>query len=378
MEEESDHPINIQILSKDEIIVSQFMIIQFHKINKNKTKLLYSIKTNELIVSLLIKDNQLLASTSKGHIFIYKKGQNNKFIEHKKLSFPNNPIYFSLLDLKQKNLVCGFTLDNLDIINLENSSIISKFVFNNKKNYKKKKIDKSDDELSNKNNDNEENEDNEEDEEYEMEFDRNTKPFLLKSSTNKNDLIIFKQLFYLTIVDSKSMKIVKKIDLKKKYFSFQIFKPNEEESFFYMIVFNKKNKFNLEVYKYNSDLTTIDLFKATIKPHFEEEEIDSEYDVDYLDIGHDCLYRCIIKDVKNFSFIFKMNAGETSQITVYFLFNFKNGKNNNKSRELSNVDINCEDEIDEMLEIRQISNNKLIFAKGDYNDDIKEIKIINN
>ena len=157
MEEESDHPINIQILSKDEIIVSQSMIIQFHKINKNKTKLLYSIKTNELIVSLLIKDNQLLASTSKGHIFIYKKGQNSKFIEHKKLSFPNNPIYFSLLDLKQKNLVCGFTLDNLDIINLENSSIISKFVFNNKKNYKKKKIDKSDDELSNKNN--EENED---------------------------------------------------------------------------------------------------------------------------------------------------------------------------------------------------------------------------
>ena len=86
-----------------------------------------------------------------------------------------------------------------------------------------------------------------------------------------------------------------------------------------MIVFNKKNKFNLEVYKYNSDLTTIDLFKATIKPHFEEEEIDSEYDIDYLDIGHDCLYRCIIKDVKNFSFVFKMNAGETSQITGYFL-----------------------------------------------------------
>ena len=229
MEEESDHPINIQILSKDEIIVSQFMIIQFHKINKNKTKLLYSIKTNELIVSLLIKDNQLLASTSKGHIFIYKKGQNSKFIEHKKLSFPNNPIYFSLLDLKQKNLVCGFTLDNLYIINL-NSSIISKFVFNNKKNYKKKKIDKSDDELSNKNN--EENEDNEEDEEYEMEFDRNTKPFLLKSSTNKNDLIIFKQLFYLTIVDCKSMKIVKKIDLKKNIFLSKFSNQMKKNHFF--------------------------------------------------------------------------------------------------------------------------------------------------
>lgn len=377
MEEESDHPINIQILSKDEIIVSQFMIIQFHKIIKNKTKLLYSIKTNELIVSLLTKDNQLLASTNKGHIFIYKKGQNKKFIEHKKISFPNNPIYFDLLDLKQKNLICGFTLDNLDIINLENSSIISKFIFNKKKNYKKKKLEKSDDELSNKNN--EENEENEDDEENEMqeEFDRNTKPFLLKSSTNKNDLICFKQLFYLTIVDSKSLKIIKKIDLKKKYFSFQIFKPNDEESFFYMIVFNKKNKDNLEVYKYNHDLTTIDLFKTTIIPHFEEEEIDSEYDINYLDISHDCLYRCIIKDVKNFSFIFKMNTGETSQITGYFLFNLKNGKNNNKFKELSNVDDNCEDEIEEMLEIKQISNNKLIFAKGDYNDNIKEIKIIN-
>lgn len=377
MEEESDHPINIEILSKDEFIVSQFMTIQFHKINKNKPIKLYSIKTNELIVSLLIKDDQLIASTSKGHIFIYKKEKNGKFIENKKLSFSNNPIYFNLLDLEQKNLVCGFTLDNLDIINLENSSIVSKLVFNNKKNYKKKKLDKSDDESSNKKN--EENEEKEEDEENEMEeeFDRNTKPFLLKSSTNKNDLIIFKQSFYLTMVDSKSLKIVKKIDLKKNNFSFQIFKPNEEKSFFYMIEFHKKNKDNLEVYKYNSDLTTINLFKTTIKPHFEEEEIDSEYDIDYLDIEHDCLYRCIIKDVKNFSFIFKMRTGETSQITGYFLYKVKNGKNNNKSRELSNISDNCEDEIEEMLEINQISDNKLIFAKGNYSDDIKEIKIIN-
>ena len=371
MEEESDHPINIEILSKDEFIVSQFMTIQFHKINKNKPKKLYSIKTNELIVSLLIKDNQLIASTSKGHILIYKKDKNGKFIENKKLSFPNNPIYFNLLALEQKNLVCGFTLDNLDIINLENSSIVSKLVFNNKKNYKKKKLDKGDDESSNK-----KNEENEEDE-MEEEFDRNTKPFLLKSSKSQNDLIVFKQLFYLTIVDSKSLKIVKKIDLKKKNFSFQIFKPNEEKSFFYMIAFHKKNKDNLEVCKYNSDLTTINLFKATIKPHFEEEEIDSEYDIDYLDVEHDCLYRCIIKDVKNFSFIFKMRTGETSQITGYFLFTFKNGKNNNKSRELSNISDNCEDEIEEMLEIKQIPDNKLIFAKGNYSDDIKEIKIIN-
>ena len=376
MEEDIDHPINIEILSKDEIIISQFMTIQFHKINKNKTNLLYSVNTNELIVSLLIKDNQLLVSTSRGHILIYKKGENKKFSEHKKISFPKNPIYFNLLDLKRNNLICGFTLDNFNIINLENDSIISNFVFNKKNNYKKKKLDKGDDELSNKNNgENEEDLENEEDEE---EFDRNAKPFLIKSSTNKNDLIIFKQLFYLTIVDSKSLKIVKKIDLKKTYFSFQIYKPKEEESFFYMIIFNKKNKDNIEVYKYNSDLTTIDLFKATIKPHFEEEEIDSEYDVDYLDIYHDCLYRCIIKDVKNFSFVFKMNAGETSQITGYFLFNLKNGKNNKKSRELSIVDINCEEEIEEMLEIKQITEKKLIFAKGDYNDEIKEIKIINN
>lgn len=378
----NDNEINIQLLSKNEIIVSQLRTIQVRKIKKDNTNELYSIKTNELITYMLIKDNQLLVSTIKGKIIIYVKDKDNKFIESKKICFPNNPIYLNLLDLKEKNIICGFTLDYLNIIDLENSKIISKIEFKEEKKANKKKKKKKNEE---------EDEESNEDDSEEMSkdsFDLHSKPFLIKCSGNNNYIICFKQRGYLTLIDSKTLKTIKKINFEK-YFSFQIFKKDDNSEFFYIILFDEKDKDKkiLQVHKYNNEISIVKKFKIFFKmPNIFEDEEDEEEDeeneeysdeikLEDFDLSNDCIYRCIIKDEKNFSFIFKRNYGETSQITALFLYNFKNGKLN-KKEEISMTDANC-DEIDDYVEMKELDNNRLIIAKGNYEEELKEINIIN-
>ena len=66
-------PINIQILSKNEIIISQSKEMQIYKINNKSVTKQLRIKTEKEIIYLIVKDNKLISSLENGEIIILKK-----------------------------------------------------------------------------------------------------------------------------------------------------------------------------------------------------------------------------------------------------------------------------------------------------------------
>lgn len=116
--------INIRIISQSDVLFFQNKAIYLYSIdNKDKLHKKCTIQVNSIIKDILIKDNELIVSTCKD-IILYEKNKKNKYIEIKRIKPQNNEIYYSLLDLKDNNLICAFSVSFLYIIDLNTSNII--------------------------------------------------------------------------------------------------------------------------------------------------------------------------------------------------------------------------------------------------------------
>ena len=361
----------LQIISKNEVVISCLTEIQIHKMDKNKIKKIGQIKTNEIngkkndkkyieseiIKSILIKDNKLLSSTINSNLLIYEKTKNNKYKLSKTISFKDQQILYRLLDLKDSNLICGFASDCLKIIDIETSSTISIFKFTpNYEHNKNRKNEREDFTKITKDT-----------------FDPRSKPFLIKNTKYKNYLICFKQLSFFNIIDYKTMKIIKKIEFENTLF--QLYKPENKYQFFYVILINK-DKSNLEIRKYSSNLSLVQKKEIPFEysvPFYSEDK----YETFNIDEMNQCILKCLVKDENNFSFIYHGEFGQTGQCDMYFLFKYKNGKKNKISIIAETCKDNDDGEGSYIIDFEEIDKNKLVVAVGDDLKGIKEVKSMN-
>ena len=171
-------------------------------------------------------------------------------------------------------------------------------------------------------------------------MDPRTKPFII---SEKEYTICFRQQTSLSILNYKKMRIIKTIDLSKNA-PFQLFK-DQKEDFLYLvsIVFSKRKNSNLfsgdlithiEVIKFDLNLNIMKKSKTKINmPRFNEDEFEEEEEneegeryhfVDYYD--HYCIYRCIVQDVKNYSFILHGYRGPPFEAEWFWIVTCQNGQ----------------------------------------------------
>lgn len=269
-------PLNLEINSWDEIIITYRNTIQFY------TNLLYNkineieVEDKDIIRDFIIIDDYLLLATDNGQLIKYKRVENYKYHKVNVKSFEIKIGFRFILKLKEKNLICCFTKSKIYIINIDLFSIISKLT-----------LPKS------------------------LYIDLKTKPFII---SKEKPIICFRQQYKLTIFNYKTMKIIKSIDLKKNA-PFQLIKEENGNNFYLVsIVFSNLSddkymcKTHIEVKKFDINLKILKKSKTKIiMPEFveednyiDEEESNSSY-INYFD--HYCIYRCIVEDVKNYSFI---------------------------------------------------------------------------
>jgi len=395
--------INIRLISQSEFLVFQKKEIQLYAIDKkDKINKKCTFRVNSIIKDILIKNNELIASTLKG-IIIFEKNKQNKYIEKKRIKPQNNEIYYSLLDLKDGNLIGAFSVSFLNIIDLKTSNIISHFKFNSSNKgrimkYNVQDIDKEEEE-GNKDGDNNEKQDIEkmdkdnEDEDYDDDvyqnkriikekltlesFDPRAKPFLIKQKNIKAYLICFKLLTYCIILNHKKMKILKKFDFTD-IFGFHLFKPDNEYDHFYILIIDSYKNPNFIVQKYNSDLIQIDQFKNTSfefpnwNPYVEE-GMEDDASTSTLICEHECLYKNIVYDIKNFSFLYHKYVGPPVDIEYYILIHCVDGKFKNNIK-LGMNSYDCDD-LKLSFDIRGIGENKFILVKADEDKGIEKIEI---
>ena len=352
-------PITGQI-SKNEFIISQNNEISIFKFNKTKPTKINSFKIKGNIKDLLIINNNLIVSTDEGAIQIFEKNDKNKYLELKKIKFKNNPIYNSLLYLKDNNLICGFTLDYLNIIDIKTAEIISSFKFKQDKKLLQFKNDEHGIITGET-------------------FDQRSRPFIIKKPDISNYLICFKLVNYCLVLNYKNMKIIKKINFENS-FSFQLFKPEDKYQFFYIIILNKEIENNLIIQKFSSNLKIIEKYVTKfIFPVPEEVKDPDESDEEsYLieDVGdEECIFKCIVKDIKNFVFLYHAYWSPPSEFEIFTLFNYKNGKLYTK-KELGYSYFNADDPKKD-FEIKEIEKNRVALAKGDGNKGFENIQIVN-
>ena len=307
---------NIRLISRNEILLFQKREIELYTINnQDKINKKYTIQINSIIKDILIRKNELIVSTNRG-IIIFGKTKENKYIEIKRIKPQNNEIYYSLLDLEDNNLIAAFSLSFLNIIDIKTSNIISYFKFNeNKKGIKmvynddenkERMVIKKVKEILNVES-----------------FDPRARPFLIKQKGNKNYLICFKLVSYCVVLHYKKMKIIKKFDFTNN-FGFHIFKPDNEYDFFYILLIDSYKNPNFIVQKYDSDLKLIEQFKNTSfnfpnwNP-FVEEGMQDDASSGTLICEDECIYRTIVKDIKNFSFLYHKYVGAPVFIEYFIL-----------------------------------------------------------
>ena len=359
----------IHFSSKNEIVISCLNEIQIYKIDKNKKKKINQIKVpstnkknkeSQIIKSILIKENKLLVSTINSNLLIYEKAKNNKYKFSKTITFKDKQIFYRLLDLKDNNLICGFASDCLKIIDIETLSTISIFKFSPNYEHNKNRKNEREDytKISNDT------------------FDPRTKPFLIKNTKYKNYLICFKQLIYFSVIDYKTMKIIKKINFENNLL-FQLHKPENIYYYFYVLLINQDNS-KLEIQKYSSNLSLVKKNEIPFQycvPWVSEDK----YDTMSIDGINQCIIKCLIKDEKNFSFIYHGIFGQIGQCDMYFLFNYKNGKKN----KVIKIAESCEDDGDDdaestsVVDFEEIDNNKFVVAIGSIIKGIKNVNILN-
>ena len=142
------------------------------------------------------------------------------------------------------------------------------------------------------------------------------------------------------------MKIIKTIDLSKNA-PFQLFKE-ENENFLYLIsiVFSERENSNLlmthiESIKFDLNLNILEKSKTKInmpicnEKEFEEEDEENEEKEKYnylSETDHYCIYRCIVKNVKNYSFILHGYRGPPFEAEWFWYVKCENGKIKNIRR----------------------------------------------
>ena len=288
-----------------------------------------------------------------------KKDKKNNYAKVKNIKLvSNNEKYICLLNLEENHLICVLTYYSLKIIDLNKSSIISKYIL--------PKEDQDD-------------KDNENDDDWEFCYSNpGPQPFILKKPKSNNYYICFKHNSNYIIFDYQKMKIIKKINLKN-YLSFQIYRPNDTYNHFFVLLLSEKG--SIEVQKISSNLKIIESFKTSFKFPIpsrlstDEESESNEHNEDY------CIHRAIVDDLKNFYFIYKATCGPPSEMETYFLFVFKNGKKN-KKMEIGNFDCNADNDDDDYnkeidLNFVKISKNKLLYVKVNQYEGIDKIKMVN-
>jgi len=135
---------------------------------------------------------------------------------------------------------------------------------------------------------------------------------------------------------------------------------------------------NFIVQKYNSNLKLIDQFKNTSFefPNWDpyvEEEMQDDANTSTLICEDECLYKNIVKDVKNFSFLYHKYVGAPIDIEYYILIHCVDGKFK-KNIKLGMNSYNCDDQ-KLSFDIRGIGENKFILVRADEDKGIETIKI---
>ena len=121
-----DTPLNMEINSWNEIIITYYKTIQFY------TNLLYNkineieVKDIDIIRDFILMDDYLLLATNNSQLIKYKRVEDYKYHKVNAKSFDIDIGFRFILKLKQKNLICCFTKSKIYIINIELFSIISK------------------------------------------------------------------------------------------------------------------------------------------------------------------------------------------------------------------------------------------------------------
>ena len=299
-------PLNIVINQKEEIIAVHRNIINFY--SSELYKLENQIIENDKIIirDILLIDDELIVATKKGKLIRYKIGDDYKYTKYKEKTFNPDIEFRHIINLDEKDLICAFSLTNIYIININSFSI--NFIFSLSRTH------------------------------Y---MDPRTKPFIL---SHKDHALCFRQQTSLCILDYKKMKIIKTIDLSKNA-PFQLFKE-ENENFLYLIsiVFSKREDSNLlmthiESIKFDLNLNILEKSKTIINmPYFrgveyEEEENEEKETYHYIyAFEHYCIYRCIVQDVKNYSFILHGYNGAPFEAEWFWHVKCENGKIKNIRR----------------------------------------------
>lgn len=175
------------------------------------------------------------------------------------------------------------------------------------------------------------------------------------------------------------MKIVKKIDLKN-YLSFQIYKPNDTNNHFFVILLSEEC--SIQVQKISNNLRIIETFKTSFKfPNAINEYFDDLESESTQHNGGDCIHRAIVDDINNFYFIHEANCGPPQEMKTYYLFVYKNGKRKKKMK-IGHWDCNAEnDDNNDYKELDfnfiKISKNKLLYVKENLYEGIDKIKMVN-
>ena len=350
-------PLYVQYLTKNEILISQNREINIYKINKkfNCTKL-DVIKTEYTLRNIITKEDNIIALLNNGDIIIFKKNPRNKYIKFKTIKFYKIK-YLLLLNLKEQNLICGFTSDTLYIIDIYKSTNNSKFIFLKKEIKDKKDVDKENDEIEN-------NEDA---------LNVESQPFLIKVPQKNNFFICFKQVANFCIFDYNKMKIIKKIKVEKNL-SFQIYKPEDTYNYFFLILINEEGF--IKVQKINNNLKIVESSKISFKFPYFTSDSSEESEYDELPNESITLHKCSIKDINNFYFIYYAYRGAPFESDSYFFLVYKNGKQIKKQK----LGKSETDQYDSEISFQFIDINKknILMVKSTKMDDIYEVKFTKN
>ena len=290
--------LHLVINSKDEIITSHREKIQFY--SSEFYNLQSEIVLDAKIRDILLIEDDLIVATKKGELIKFQRENDFEYSEINRKVIDEDIDFRYLLKLDEKNLICAFSTAYIYIINIDSFSINCTFSLD-----------------------------------YKLYMDARTKPFIL---SEKDYTICFRQTTSLTIFNYKKMKIIKTIDLTKNS-PFQLYK-DEKDNCFYMIsmVFSLKYEDTLnthiEAIKYDLNLNILESSKTKIcmpcfQNHYDddiEEEVYSFKNEGIESYNHYCIYRCIVLDVKNYSFILHGYKGPPGEEEWFWLVECKNGK----------------------------------------------------
>ena len=144
-----------------------------------------------------------------------------------------------------------------------------------------------------------------------------------------------------------------------------------------MILLKKQREKNLEIQKFSNNAKLVEKYEANFEFPIPEESkdplADDSYDMELLDLDEESIYKCIIKDIKNFSFLYHIYYSSPAEFELFISYDYKNGSIKKKS-ELKYSYFNC-DESHKDFEIKEFGKFQFL-AEGNENDGIKNIKII--